>query len=148
MEHLSQQQVPMWALGLTFVASAVLPMLLRWAWRALRLWMRERRTDRGEERRAEETATSTIAELLRESRVEVRELGNRLEHATMVAVGLREENAKLRAEAVRFSAELASVREQCARLEAALVAKDVVIAELRTASANELVEAVRREMGG
>lgn len=147
MEHLSQQ-VPVWALGLTFLLSALLPMLLRWGWRALQLWMRERRVDRDEDRRAEESATATIAELLRESRVEVRELGNRLEHATAVAVSLREENAKLRAEAVRFSAELASVREQCARLEAALVAKDAVIAELRTASANELVEAVRREMGG
>lgn len=147
MEQLSQQ-VPVWALGLTFVMSAVLPMLLRWAWRALQLWMRERRTDRGEERRAEESTTATIAELLRESRFEIRELGNRLEHATEVAISLREENAKLRADAVRFSAELASVRGQVTRLEAALAAKDVVIAELRTASANELVEAVRREMGG
>jgi hypothetical protein len=47
---------------------------------------------------------------------------------------------------IRFSAELASVRAECARLEAALASKDVVITELRKASADELVEAVRREM--
>ena len=138
--------VPLWAIGAGAIITSAVGALLPGAIRALRLWLRERRLDRGEARHAEESATSTIYELLRESRTEVRELGNRLEHATGVASELRGENAKLRAEVIRFSAELASVRAECARLEAALASKDVVITELRKASADELVEAVRREM--
>jgi chromosome segregation ATPase len=139
-------EVPLWALGVGSIISTALGVMLPKAIAALRLWFRERRLDRGEARHAAESATATIYELLRESRTEVRELGNRLEHATLVATELRGENAKLRAEATRFSNELANARTQIARLEAALEQKDAVIGELRKASADELVEAVRREM--
>lgn len=138
-------EIPVWALGAGAVITALLGATLPWALRALRLWLRERREDRAEERSEGQTAAATIYNLLRESRAEVRELGNRLEHATEVATSLRAENAELRAEAKRFAAELAGAREKIGRLEAALERKDVVIAELRKSTVDELVEAVRRE---
>lgn len=138
-------EVPLWALGVGAIITSALGAFMPTALRAFRLWLRERRVDRSEDRDVEQAAASTIFTLLRESRAEVRELGNRLQHATEVAVSLRAENGGLKAEVGRLKAELADVRGYAKGLEDALQVKDAVIGEMRKATVAELIEAVQRE---